>query len=281
MVPVSINFVGVYYNKTLFEKNGITTIPKTRAEFYAVCDKLKAAGVQVLQVTDKEQWTIGHGGTVIMENMFDTSKLLEVINTDLSVADVKGFDVYMDWLEKSRKEYAQADFLGTAYEAGLGDFANGKGAMLMQGNWIIPVLKKTNPDFKFGVFVFPAENAANTKPHWGIDYTLCLNGAQKDNAKDAAGRAFLDYFINTGAQIWADQDGSVSCIDGVKSGIPEYEPVSSMVLSGNAYAGWFSDTWPAGCYDQFNIAQQNFLTNFDRAAFIKELDITFKEFKGK
>lgn len=280
MVPVSINFVGVYYNKDIFEKNNIQ-IPTTRAEFYAVCDKLKAAGVQPLQVTDKEQWTIGHGGTVIMENMFDVSKFMDVIHDNLSVKDIPGFSDYADWLEKSRKNYTQADFMGTAYEAGLGDFANGKGAMLMQGNWIIPVLKKANPNFKFGVFPFPAEKAEETKVHWGIDYTLCLSAKPKSDAVGAASLKFLDYFVNKGGQVWADRDGSISCIDGVKSGREEYKAVSDMVFAGKCLAGWFSDNWPAGCYDQFNIAQQNFLNTFDKQAFYKELDKTFKSFKDK
>lgn len=280
MVPVSINFVGVFYNKDIFEKYNIQ-IPTTRAEFYDVCDKLKAAGVQPLMVTDKEQWTIGHAGSVIMENMFDVTKFLDVIHGDLIVRDIEGFSDYVDWLEKSRKNYTQPDYLGTAYEAGLGDFANGKAAMLIQGNWIIPVLRKANPNFKFGVIPFPAEKAEDTKVHWGVDYTLCLSGKPRNDAVGEASLKFLEYFVNTGAQMWAEMDGSISCIEGVKSGLEEYKAISDLILSGKTIAGWFTDTWPAGCYDQFNIAQQNFLNTFDRDAFYEELDKVFKSFKGK
>ena len=41
----SNGFQGLIYNKDVFEKNGITELPKTLDEFYAVCDKLKEAGV--------------------------------------------------------------------------------------------------------------------------------------------------------------------------------------------------------------------------------------------
>ncbi|MDR0640958.1 MAG: ABC transporter substrate-binding protein [Treponema sp.] len=42
-VPISINFVGVFYNKDYFEQNSLS-IPQTRAEFYALCDAIKKLG---------------------------------------------------------------------------------------------------------------------------------------------------------------------------------------------------------------------------------------------
>ena len=41
----SNGFLGLIYNKDVFEANGITELPKTLDEFYAVCDKLKEAGI--------------------------------------------------------------------------------------------------------------------------------------------------------------------------------------------------------------------------------------------
>jgi raffinose/stachyose/melibiose transport system substrate-binding protein len=280
MVPVSINFVGVFYNVDIFNEHDIK-VPTTLSDLYATFDQLKAAGIQPLMVTDKEQWTIGHAGTVVMENMFDVTKFLDVIHGDLSVRDIDGFSNYIDWLEKTRKEYTQPDYLGTAYEAGLGDFANGKAAMLIQGNWIIPILKKANPDFNFGIFPFPAEKMDDTTIHWGIDYTICLNSKPESDIKDEAALKFIEYFINSGAQTWADMDGSISCIEGVKSGLPEYSMVTDLIFSGNTMSGWFTDTWPAGAYDQFNIVQQEFINNFDVDSFYQSLDETLKDYKDK
>ena len=41
----SNGFQGLIYNKDVFEANGITELPKTLDEFYAVCDKLKSSGI--------------------------------------------------------------------------------------------------------------------------------------------------------------------------------------------------------------------------------------------
>jgi raffinose/stachyose/melibiose transport system substrate-binding protein len=278
-IPISINFVGVFYNKDYFEKNNLS-IPQTRAEFYALCDTIKKLGGQPLQVTDKEQWTIGHGNTITAENMYDPALILDVIQGDKSVKDIPGFADYADWLERSRKNWTQADYLGTAYEAGLGDFANGKGAMLFQGNWIIPVLNKANPNFNYGVFPFPAAKAEDTKVHWGIDHVIMLRSDPRSAAHGEAAMKFVNFFFDRGVQIWADLDGSVSCIKGVKSGLPQYQPITDMIQAGRTYAGWYTDAWPAGCYDQYNIVQQNFLTNFDKNTFYREMDAELKNFKG-
>jgi raffinose/stachyose/melibiose transport system substrate-binding protein len=278
-VPISINFVGVFYNKDYFEQHDLS-IPQTRAEFYALCDTIKKLGGQPLQVTDKEQWSIGHGNTIVAENMYDPALMLDVIHGDKSVKDIPGFADYADWLERSRKNWTQADYLGTAYEAGLGDFANGKGAMLFQGNWIIPVLIKANPNFSYGVFPFPAAKAEDTKVHWGIDYMIMLRSESQSAAHGEAAMKFVNFFFDRGVQTWADLDGSVSCIKGVKSGLPQYQPVTDMIRAGRTYSGWYTDDWPSGCYDQYNIVQQNFLTSFNKEAFYKEMDVELKKHKG-
>ncbi|MDR0641123.1 MAG: hypothetical protein LBG07_01535 [Treponema sp.] len=122
--------------------------------------------------------------------------------------------------------------------------------------------------------------AEDTKVHWGIDHVIMLRAEPRSAAHgDAAGK-FVNFFFDRGVQIWADLDGSVSCIKGVKSGLPQYQPVTSMIQAGRTYAGWFTDDWPAGCYDQYNIVQQNFLTNFNKEAFYKEMDAELKNYKG-
>jgi raffinose/stachyose/melibiose transport system substrate-binding protein len=280
MVPVSILWVGVFYNKDIFAENNIS-IPKTREEFYAVCDTLKNAGIQPLMVTDKELWTIGHAGTALGNNMYDTSKMMDVIHGNLSVRNIPGFSSYVDWLKRSRHGWTQADFLGTGYEAGLGDFANGKGAMLIQGNWIIPVLNKANPNFNYGVFPFPAAKEEDTKAHWSVDYALMLNASPKSDEIDKAAMSFLQFFVDKGAQTWADMDGSISCIEGIRSGLPQYQPMSDIIAAGKVLAGWYPDDWPAGSYGEYCIVQQVFLTDWNENAFYDGLDSAMKAYKDQ
>src|SRR4029079_16273547 len=56
-VPLGVHRNGVlWYNKDVFEKNGVTA-PTTWEEFFAVADTLKAAGITPLALGDKDGWT--------------------------------------------------------------------------------------------------------------------------------------------------------------------------------------------------------------------------------
>ena len=54
-VPMEQDLMGVYYNKTLFEKNGIA-IPTTYAGFLAAADKFKKAGIIPIAFGNRDRW---------------------------------------------------------------------------------------------------------------------------------------------------------------------------------------------------------------------------------
>lgn len=56
-IPVSLNMLGVYYNKDLFDKAD-ATIPATIEDLYKVCDTLKAADITPFTFPDKDVWTV-------------------------------------------------------------------------------------------------------------------------------------------------------------------------------------------------------------------------------
>jgi len=282
MVPISIWFSGVYYNKDTFSKQGITTLPSTLDEFYALCDRLKAAGVQAIEVSDKDPHTIAQSTNNFAVNMFDVRKYMDVVSGKLnSVADIPGFLDYAAFLKRSRQNWAQKDYLGTGYEASLGDFANGKGAMLFQGNWVIPVLRKANPNFNYGLFPIPAAKASSTLVHWGNDYSLMVRKTPRSAAHEEAALKFLDFFTTRGAQIWADMDGSVSCIDGVKSGLEEYKSITDLLAKGQVADLGFPDAWPVGLFQDYFIVLQQYLSTFDEKALVKDLDAAFKSYRDR
>jgi raffinose/stachyose/melibiose transport system substrate-binding protein len=281
MVPISIWFSGVYYNKDIFARQGITTLPTTLAEFYALCDKLKGAGIQAIEVSDKDPHTISQSTNNFAANMFDATKYMDIVSGKInSVADIPGFSTYADFLKRSRQDWAQKDFLGTGYEQSLGDFANEKGAMVFQGNWIIPVLRKANPNFNFGIFPIPAAKAEDTMVLWGNDYSIMLRKNPKSAAHEEAAMKFLEFFAGRGAQIWADMDGSISCIADVKSGLPEYQPVTDLIKAGHGASIGFPDAWPVGLFQDYFIVLQEYLSTFDGNALVTGLDEAFKSYRS-
>ena len=52
--PMAVEMLGVYYNQELFEKAGITEVPKTFSQMKEVCEKLQASGITPFAATYKE-----------------------------------------------------------------------------------------------------------------------------------------------------------------------------------------------------------------------------------
>lgn len=54
----SVGYTGIVYNKAAFSAAGIDNVPKTMDEFWAACEKLKAAGIVPMGTSFKDIWPI-------------------------------------------------------------------------------------------------------------------------------------------------------------------------------------------------------------------------------
>src|SRR6188768_2645009 len=59
-LPFSLGVVGFWYNKSLFEKAGITSPPTSLDELSATVGKLKAAGIDPVSVGAGDKWPAAH-----------------------------------------------------------------------------------------------------------------------------------------------------------------------------------------------------------------------------
>jgi glucose/mannose transport system substrate-binding protein len=140
----------LWYNKKLLEKNGITVGDKmTFDEFFAACDKLKAAGIPALGVGDSGIWA--------------SAQLFE--NTLLGVVGPDGWmDLFggkMKWDDPKVKEamkyfakmqdYLNADHSALSWDQAIGALMEGKVAFSSMGDWaageFVKANKKEKEDF--------------------------------------------------------------------------------------------------------------------------------------
>ncbi|NJM09194.1 extracellular solute-binding protein, partial [Candidatus Gracilibacteria bacterium] len=152
----------VFYNKAMFEQADITAEPETWAEFTAVVDKLKAAGLTpLLHGGGKDPWS-------------SSFTLVSLIS-----ADVLGQDP--EWVQKRKQgqvSFADPAFKGALTkfktlvdsgafnEGGLGidygqlqdAFLAGEGAMYPMGTWFIAAEATADKEFEVGVFPMPTES---------------------------------------------------------------------------------------------------------------------------
>src|ERR1700731_3074999 len=133
----------LWYNKKLLEKNGIT-IGETLSfdDFFAACDKLKAAGIPALGVGDSGIWA--------------SAQLFE--NTLLGVVGPKGwvdlFDGSLQWDDPKVKEamkifakmqdYVNPDHAALSWDQAIKKLTEGKVAFSSMGDWADGEFLRTN-----------------------------------------------------------------------------------------------------------------------------------------
>jgi raffinose/stachyose/melibiose transport system substrate-binding protein len=159
-VPFNLGMVGVWYNKALFKKAGISEPPSTWDEFLGDVQKLKAAGITPIAVGEKDKWP----------GMFWWANLsLRVAGKDaLAQAgedgsfDSEGFVKAGDQLKRliDMKPF-QDGFLAAPWDGAGGEAAtmgNGRAAMDLMGQWAPSTFAANTKDKKgpaVGWFPFP------------------------------------------------------------------------------------------------------------------------------
>ena len=137
------SYVGIFYNKELFAKAGITQFPATWADFWAVCDKLKKAGITPLSLhTTETGWCPMLLGTSSFAETPEGMAFSEIYHpTSFNNAPFKKAMTIV----KTAFQYATPDSVGGNYSNAANNFASGKTAMIPNGPWMIASL--SDPQF--------------------------------------------------------------------------------------------------------------------------------------
>ncbi|RAV06599.1 extracellular solute-binding protein [Paenibacillus sp. YN15] len=158
-LPIGGNTEGFFYNKPLFEQNGIK-VPATWEELESAAAKLKEKGITPFAMGSKGAWVpnmllntlIGrYAGPDAIEGFAAGKKAWNAPEV------VAAFSKYEEWVKKG---YFTKGELGMEYPEMLNQFLTGKGAMMFDGSWRSSVFKDqaqagdlTN---KVGYFSMPA-----------------------------------------------------------------------------------------------------------------------------
>jgi len=276
MIPVSLNTMGAFYNVDIFEQYNLVP-PTTLNEFWTICETLKEGGVTPIAAADKESWTLTHWGLSLM-GMYLTNYGEDFGNLyagNIEGEDVAGISDFADIYLK-RSEYIQDDAIGTPFDASLGMFANGQAAMMLQGTWEIPVLQRANPNLNYEIFPFPAKTSQGTKVIVGVDYGISMAAHPKSPEHEAAAIKFLQYFLEHGGQVYADEDGSVSCLKNVTMEESKYPLIMDLIKEGKTFNWPDFDYWGTATYGEVAIALQNLVISKDKDTFYKEFQRAFE-----
>ncbi|WP_340379097.1 ABC transporter substrate-binding protein [Streptomyces sp. SS7] len=230
-VPLLGDAYGLYYNKTAFEKAGISSPPKTWSEFAADAKKLTIPQGDTYKqlgfMPDYHGWetTTEHYMGQFSPTYFDKSGK-STIATDPAVADA---------LQLQKK---LVDDLGgftklEKFRSGLGDewgpkhpFQTGQVAMQLDGEWRLGMALATKPDFEIGVAPLPVPD--DRADQYGKGYiTGTIAGIAATSKKQNAAWEFVKYIAtDTDAVVgFSNAIHNVpSTLDALKSPKLKYDP---------------------------------------------------------
>lgn len=184
--PAGFSEVGVYYNKALAAKIGLTAVPETLEEFEKALATAKKAGVLPLQVGNGE----GHAAFIVQlvgQSIDGASNYTPwVFGHDDATFDTDGNRQGLDRLAAWTKAgYLPASANGTDLQGAVANFVEGEGLFFIDGNWDASKIAEGLGD-DAGFFAFPGEK--KTAIGTSVAYAISSKSEHPDVAA-----AFLDF----------------------------------------------------------------------------------------
>lgn len=153
-IPTNFAAACCFYNTELFEKAGISEVPKTMDEFLAACQKLKDKGITPITNSASTAWCLSMiAGYCMNREGVDTVALNEGKAHWTDENCKKGAE---DLVKLSK--FFQPTFLGDSNDDATAHFYNEEAAILVQGSWVIAQMNGNSDTIedKCGVFSFPS-----------------------------------------------------------------------------------------------------------------------------
>jgi raffinose/stachyose/melibiose transport system substrate-binding protein len=184
------SLTGVFYNKTLAQRVGMTQPPATIAEFEDLLAKAKAANVQPIMQFNKNTAGINFPHQALQNHFGDPTLVADWIfqkqgATFDTPAALRATQTIQKWAQAG---YFPKDANAIDYTAMMGQFQAGGGLFMFNGDWESANLDK-GMSGNVGFFLFPPETAGGKHVAMSAPNTFGI-GAKAKNADAAA------FFLN-------------------------------------------------------------------------------------
>lgn len=159
-----LNGIGAVYNDDAVKKAGLTP-PTTWTDLLSFCKAASAKGTPAFALGIQDNWVTqlvlyALAATVVYGPDRDFAS--KMANGQVTFANSPWTTAMAKYQEMDANGCFQKNPLGTSYEASQTLAATGKTLGLVQGNWIIALLKKQNPNGHFTMKALPATDDQNS-----------------------------------------------------------------------------------------------------------------------
>jgi raffinose/stachyose/melibiose transport system substrate-binding protein len=259
--PVGLESYGFIYNKDLFEKAGITEVPKTVSELEEANKKLEAAGVQPFAEGYKEDWVLGqHLFSLPFASIEDPVAFADALKSgDKTIADNPYFDGFFKVLDMTVDYGEGTNSIGIDYTRQLSSFTSGKTAMIQQGTWAITPIKEAGKDLNIGMFAVPmSEDAEEARLPIDVPAYYVVNKNSK-NVEEA--KKFLTWMHENGDKYLVDSFNFIPAFKDIEA--PEdLGPLAADLIKYSQEGKtipWAFTLWPSGIDAEFAVPLQAYV----------------------
>lgn len=194
-MPLQVDLIGMFYNKTLLDQQGLT-VPTTLDELVTFCGDAKAKGLTPISFADNPGWQAFHQFSMTANQMIGPEAMHDLL-----------FDNQGDW---NSPEIVQAiaayfvtlrdagcfpdDAAAITYEDGNSLFYTGQSPLHTTGSWLTTEIEEQMPDQEIGFVPFP-EIPGGKGRVWisGVGSAWFISSTAKN--PDAAA-SFIDYLFS-------------------------------------------------------------------------------------
>lgn len=250
-LPISANAYGIYYNKDKFKELGLE-VPETWDDFVKLVDAINKDGSAApFALALNDSWTLNgyhQLAWVTVAGGFDAAEDL-LIRSDKGAIDASA-DTTKAVVERLQllNGNGQKGANGALYADAVAAFASGDALMMPQGTWAATVINEQEPDFEYGMFAFPSDEAGDEYTIGAADMAVSISASTK---QEEAARKFVAYLAQPEvAQKYYDVDGSPVAVEGVdtEGKFTETEGVTQLAFT-DKHAVWLQSEWESE--DQF------------------------------
>lgn len=247
--PFSATVRLIYYNKTMFEKAGITTLPTTWSEMEEVSKKLteynepdnEASGYKTVgwdpftgegQYIHQWGWLSGHSfwsedasGHPVPH--FTDQSLINNLSYLYNESYVRRDKTARDNLEQ---------FMSDVGKTGADPFVSGKLGMVVGNEGLVTKLREAKVDFDYGVFEMPTLNDSIETTNWSSSYSIELYDNTHRNVSEEVAEQrnhgsweFLKFLYSKEAQKVVSSTGFLIACKKYYSEIVDVDPIMSEI----------------------------------------------------
>lgn len=192
-LPKYTDTIGIFYNKDLFAKAGLTEPPKTWTEVAEYAEKLTDPASNVYGITFSAR--AGEEGT------FQFLPIIQMSGGDADKVNTEGAAKVLDiWKSLIDNGYASRDVLSLGQWDSTGVFNSGNAAMAISGPWEIDRMVE-DAKFDWGVALLPTieEGDERSSALGGFNWGIMANTQHPDEAF-----RLLEYFVDQEDRIFPE-----------------------------------------------------------------------------